>query len=276
VSRIELGAVGAVLGAEQRHAFVDTAVELETMGYATIWLTGGPLADLSQIADVVRTTHGVRIASGIISVDRFAAGDVAALYADLDASHPGRFVVGLGGAHGPNPLRTLAAYLDRLDSQPPSVPQTARVMAALGPRMLDLARERASGAFPVLVTPDYTARARERLGPDTTLAVEQLVAVEPDPRRARELARGRLGFLASLPGYQASFRRMGFTDDEIAPLADRLVDGVVAWGDADAVAARIREQHRAGADHVAIGVIAADDARPVDHWRQLAARLIDA
>jgi probable F420-dependent oxidoreductase len=201
---------------------------------------------------------------------------VAALYAELEASHPGRFVVGLGGAHGVDPLATLGQYLDRLDSQPPAVPQAVRVMAALGPRMLDLARERASGAFPVFVTPEYTARARAQLGSDTTLAVEQLVALEADPGRARELARGRLGFLASLPAYQASFRRMGFAEDEIMPLADRLVDAVVASGDVETVAARIREQQHAGADHVAIGVIAASDAQPVDQWRRLAMRLIGA
>jgi probable F420-dependent oxidoreductase len=274
VSRIELGAVGAVVGAGRGHDLVDTAVQLEAMGYPTIWLTGGPLTALDQIAAVVRATQGARIASGIISVDRFPADDVSALYAELEASEPGRFVVGLGGAHGANPLATLGDYLDRLDSQPSAVPQTARVMAALGPRMLDLARERASGAFPVLVTPEYTARARARLGDDTTLAVEQLVVLETEARRARELARGRLDFLASLPAYQASFRRMGFTDEDITPVADRLVDGVVAWGDIERVAAHIGAQQQSGADHVAIGVIAATDAPPVDQWRELATRLI--
>jgi probable F420-dependent oxidoreductase len=274
VSRIELGAVGAVVGAGRAHDLVDTAVQLEAMGYPTIWLTGGPLTALDQIVAVVRATQRARIASGIISVDRFPADDVSALYAELEASDPGRFVVGLGGAHGANPLATLGDYLDRLGSQPTAVPQSARVMAALGPRMLDMARERASGAFPVLVTPEYTARARARLGDDTTLAVEQLVVLEPEARRARELARGRLEFLASLPAYQASFRRMGFTDDDITPLADRLVDGVVAWGDVERVAAHIGAQRQSGADHVAIGVIAATDAPPVDQWRELATRLI--
>jgi probable F420-dependent oxidoreductase len=276
VARIELGAVGAVVSSGQRRTLVDTAVALEAMGYPTIWLTGGPLADLDQIAEVVRATQRARIASGIISVDRFPADDVATLYADLETSHRGRFVVGLGGAHGADPLATLGRYLDRLDAQPRSVPQTARVMAALGPRMLDLARERAAGAFPVLVTPEYTAQARDRLGSDTTLAVEQLVVLETDPRRARELARGRLDSLARLPAYQASFRRMGFTDDDISPLADRLVDAVVAWGDVDTVAAGVRAHQDAGADHVAIGVIAVSDAQPVDQWRELATRLIGA
>ncbi len=160
---------------------IDTAVELEDLGYQTIWLTGGPLESLSQIVDVVRATKRARVASGIISVDRFGAGEVSALYTGLQATHPGRFVVGLGGAHGPNPLQTLTGYLDRLEA----VPATARVMAALGPKMLDLARRRAAGAFPVLVTPGYTASARSLVGEDTTLAVEQLVVVGTDPQRAR-------------------------------------------------------------------------------------------
>lgn len=271
--KIELGTVGAVLNPGGGSAFIDTAVELEELGYPTIWLTGGPLRSLSQIADVVRATKRARVASGIISVDRFNADEVAALYTDLEAAHPGRFVVGLGGAHGPNPLQTLTAYLDRLES----VPKTARLMAALGPKMLDLARDRAAGAFPVLVTPGYTASARSRLGGGATLAVEQLVVVETDPTRARAIARGPLGFLGKVPAYQANFRRMGFTDEEVTQVADRLVDALVSWGDADSVAAAVSRQLQAGADHVAISVTAdPSPAESLTPWRQLAKRLIAA
>lgn len=119
------------------------------------------------------------------------------------------------------------------------MPETARIMAALGPKMPDLALDRAAGAFPLLVTPGYTASARSRLGDDTTLAVEQLVVVETDPQRARAIARGPLGFLGKVPAYQASFRRMGFTGQEIAHLADRLVDALVPWGDAQPLAVHL-------------------------------------
>jgi probable F420-dependent oxidoreductase len=269
VPKIELGRIGAVVSPGDS-GFIDTAVQLEDLGYQTIWLTGGPLQSLSQVADVVRATKRARVASAIISVDRFGADEVSALFADLEVAHPGRFVVGLGGAHGPNPLQTLTAYLDRLET----VPVTARVLAALGPRMLDLARDRAAGAFPVLVTPGYTASARSRLG-DTALAVSQLVVVETDPQRARAVARGSIGFLGSLPAYQASFRRMGFSDEEIAELGDRLVDAVVPWGDADAAASAITRQLQAGADHVAVNVIAdASQATSLGPWRELADRLI--
>ena len=271
--KIEMGPIGAVINPGEGNAFVDTAVELEELGYGTIWLTGGPRSNLSQLADVVRATKRARVGSGIISVDRFGSAEVAALFTDLEATHPGHLIVGLGGAHGPNPLSTLTAYLDRLHS----VPAKSRVMAALGPRMLDLARDRAAGAFPVLVTPEYTAWARSRVGADTTLAVEQLVVVETDPERARAIARGPLGFLGKVPAYQASFRRMGFTDDEITQLADRMVDALVAWGDADSVAAVISRQLQAGADHVAISVTSdAPQAQLVGRWRQLGERLIAA
>ncbi len=125
------------------------------------------------------------------------------------------------------------------------------------------------------MTPDYTATARSRLGADTALAIEQFVVIEADPERARAMARGPLGFLGKLPAYQAHFRRMGFTDDEITRLADRLVDAIVAWGDADSVAAAISRQQNAGADHVAISVITdKPQAQSLDQWGQLAERLI--
>ncbi|WP_322770625.1 MULTISPECIES: TIGR03620 family F420-dependent LLM class oxidoreductase [unclassified Frankia] len=270
MSKIELGPVGAVLS-PAADGLLDAAVELEDLGYSTIWLTGGPLGGLGQIADLVRATRTVRVASGIISVDRFEPEAVAALYTDLEATHPGRFVVGLGGAHGAKPVQTLTAYLDALGA----VPATARVLAALGPRMLELARRCAAGALPVLVTPDYTVRARSLLGEDTTLAIEQLVVLDTDPGRARGIARGPLGFLSTVPAYPANFRRMGFTEDEITHLDDRLVDALVAWGDVHAVAARVSEHVRAGADHVAVSVTTGSpETIPIDQWRALAKTLI--
>jgi probable F420-dependent oxidoreductase len=202
---------------------------------------------------------------------------VAAWYSQLEATHPGRFIVGLGGAHGPRPLRTLAGYLDVLDTVPPTVPASARVLAALGPRMLQLARQRAAGAYPLLVTPAYTARARSLLGRDAALVVGQFVVVDPDPRRARALARAPLGAMTAPAGsgYAANLRRMGFAEEELTRLSDRLVDAVVAWGEVDAVAARVSEHLRAGADQVALSVLSADPpgSLPVRQWRQLAKAL---
>ena len=272
MTKLELGPVGVAVGPSEGDVFLDAVAELAELGYSTIWLSGGSLKRLEQIGDVVRATRGIRIASGIISVDWFDHESVAATYAELDATHPGRFVVGLGGAHGTKPLRTLAGYLDALDTVAPTVPAGARVLAALGPRMLQLARDRAAGAYPFLVTPDYTAEARSLLGDGTALVVGQFVVLDQAPGRARELARGPLRFLTRGGGYLANIRRMGFAEDEIAQLPDRLVDALVAWGDLDAVTTRISEHLRAGADQVALSVISAGPpgSLPVQQWRELA------
>jgi probable F420-dependent oxidoreductase len=267
VPKIELGR----LGAASSPGDPDAAIELENLGYPTIWLRGGQIESLDQIANVVRATQSVRVSTGIIAVDRFGHEALGALYAELEATHPGRFVVGLGGAHGPKPIETLNVYLDALDA----VPQQALVMAALGPRMLELARDRAAGAFPVLVTPEYTARARSVLGDDTTLAIDQIVVLDTEAAHARRIARGPVGQLASYPPYTANLRRMGFTDDDIRQLSDRLIDGVVAWGDVDAIRARVSEHEQAGADHVAL-IVTTDtpDRAPVEEWRRLASLLL--
>lgn len=271
MARLDLGPVGAVL-APSDPELLQTARAVEALGYRTIWLTGGPLQSLETITDVMRATHVARIGTAIIAVDRFAARDVADLYRDLDTDHPGRFVVGLGGAHGPRPLATLTAYLDELAA----VPAQRRLLAALGPKMLGLARERTAGAFPVLATPSYIATARAALGPDSTLAVMELAALDPDHDVALEVARRPLQFLGSVPAYQAHFRRMGFAEEDITGLSEHLVTSLAAVGDAAAVAERIAVQHAAGADHVAVNLSTAAPEALVDGYRQVAEALGDA
>jgi probable F420-dependent oxidoreductase len=268
---IDLGAVGVVLSPAS-NGLAAAAREVEALGYSALWLTGGPLQSLDQVREVVEATSRIRVATGILAVDRFPAADATALYSDLEASHPGRFVVGLGGAHGPRPLRTLAEYVDALGD---AVPPTARVFAALGPKMLAFAREHGSAAYPGLVIPGYTKQARAALGDDTTLAVSQLAVLDTDPGRARAAARGPVGFLGSLPAYQASFRRMGFTEEEITTLADRLVDELVPHGDVATIAAAVAAQSAAGADHVAVSLVAEGADVPLDSLRALAKALLD-
>jgi probable F420-dependent oxidoreductase len=141
--------------------------------------------------------------------------------------------------------------------------------------MLELARDRAAGAFPILVTPEWVADARARLGPDRKIIVALMVVLEADAARARAQARTPVGFLKTVPAYAANFRRMGFSDDDIALSSDRLIDAVTAWGDVEAIAARVRDLRAAGADQVALNVISdAGDAPPLPVWRQLADALI--
>lgn len=265
--RISLAPVGAVISPEpEPMATAAVAAEVEGAGFPTLWLAGGALDSLEQVTAAVTGTRTARIGTSIISVDRFGAADVASRYAELQGEYPGRFVVGLGGAHGAKPLATLRAYLDTLDT----VPRESIVLAALGPRMLQLARDRSSGAVPVLVTPEYAATARATLGEDRTLAVQLMVVLETDPDRARALARQPLGFLRTIPGYGANFRRMGFTDDDVDQLSDRMVDALVAWGDGDEIAARVARFHAAGADHVAVMPL---DTGP-STWQALASALV--
>jgi probable F420-dependent oxidoreductase len=147
------------------------------------------------------------------------------------------------------------------------------VLAALGPKMLDLARERSAGAHPYFVPVAHTRAARERLGPEPLLAPEQAVVLDPDPARARETARAHVTRYLELPNYTNNLLRHGFTEDDLRDGgSDRLVEAIVAGGDVDAIARRIREHREAGADHVALQVLGAGEL-PRAAWRELAEAL---
>jgi probable F420-dependent oxidoreductase len=259
-----LGGAHPDLNSTDAASAVALASELEDLGFSALWMAGSQGNNLPQIGNVVRGTSRIGVASGILSVDRVPAAEVIAAYTELEKTHPGRFTVGLGGAHGAKPLATLNAYLDEVD---PVVPRSRLVLSALGPRMLELARDRAAGAYPFLVTPDYVASAREILGDERQLAVLLDVIPEADPVRARDIAReGGMRFLATVPGYASNLRRMGFDEDDISGLSNRLVDGVTAWGDLDAVVRRIGEYRAAGADQVVVRL----ERVPKDWWSGLA------
>jgi probable F420-dependent oxidoreductase len=166
----------------------------------------------------------------------------------------------------------MVSYLDALDASTPTVPKDRRALAALGPKMLSLSAERSAGAHPYFVPVEHTARAREILGPGPLLAPEVTVVLESDPERARELARTFTTGYLGLPNYANNLRTLGYGEDDLAGGgSDRLVDAVVAWGDVDAVAGRLRQHHEAGADHVCVQVIAEGRAVfPLEQYRQLA------
>jgi probable F420-dependent oxidoreductase len=272
--KLDLGPVGMTLQVSADGGHLDEAAALEELGYSAIWLRGGQIDSLSRIAEVVGATTAVPVVPGIIPVDVYPPGDVIQLYADLEARAPGRFVAGLGGPQVPRPLRPLNDYLDQLDQGTPPVPASRRILAALGPRKLDLARDRTAGAILLLVTPDYTRTARRVLGTRRTLIISQMIVLDTDAARAREAGRGPLRFLSWVAGYRASFARMGFAASDVASLSDELVDRLVAWGDARTITARVNEYLRAGADHVVLTVLD-DGQRPaLDPPRQLARQLL--
>jgi probable F420-dependent oxidoreductase len=169
----------------------------------------------------------------------------------------------------------MRAYLDRLDEA--GLPAEARCLAALGPKMLELARDRTAGVHPYLVTPEHTKLARDAVGPRKLVAPEQGVILESDPARARVLARGALEHYLPYPNYRNSWRRLGFSEEEIDSVSDRLVDSLFAWGTVDQIAARVNEHYAAGADHVCLQVItgAGVSIGPArSAWRELAQALV--
>jgi probable F420-dependent oxidoreductase len=211
----------------------------------------------------------------------------------LSEAYPDRFLLGLGVSHArlvegirghqyERPFAVMRRYLDGMDEaarayraiKPPGLPP--RVLAALGPRMLALAAERARGAHPYLVTPDYTAKARSTLGSGRWLLPEQAVVLETEPDRARTIARRHISRYLDLPNYTNNWRRLGFTDDDfLGHGSDRLVDALVAWGDVEAVKARVKEHLEAGADHVCVQVFDAEPhSLPLRQWRKLAIAML--
>ncbi|GAA0940746.1 TIGR03620 family F420-dependent LLM class oxidoreductase [Pseudonocardia zijingensis] len=224
------------------------AAAVEGWGYSAIWLPGGQLETLEPLLRVLRATQRVAVVPGIVPLDVHGPAAIAELYAEAERIAPGRLVVGIGNQAGG--LAALGRAVDEIDA---TVPRERRLLAALGPRKLGVARDRFGGAVTLLVNPGYTTWAREHLGAGATLAVDQLVVLDEDAESARGAAREVLGFLVTVPGYAAAFSRMGFTEADIRDLSDALVDAAVARGDVERVVARLREHEAAGADHVVVG-----------------------
>jgi len=263
----------------------DAAAELDDLGYKALWL-GSSAGSLRPHESLLAATTRLVVVSGIINIWADPPALVAGSYQRVNAAHPGRFLTGLGSSHAPlvkaeeyrQPLTRLRRYLDDLDALDPTVPAGRRVLAALGPKTLALAAERSAGAHPYLTTPEHTAGARQIMGPSALLAPEQKVILETDPATARGIARNTLSQYLQLPNYTSSFLRMGFSTDDLEHGgSDRLVDGLIAWGDADAAVKRVSEHHAAGADHVCLQVLTSGDRHagrlPRQEWRVLAAAI---
>jgi probable F420-dependent oxidoreductase len=261
----------------------EAAIQLEQLGYGTLWFPNGP-GMFERARDLLDATRTIVVATGIAGIWTHPAEEAAATHHSLAQSYPNRFVLGLGVSHAhlvnreqPGryawPYERMHAYLDALDAAPTPVPSEERILAALGPRMLGLARDRSAGAHPYLGTIEHTRRAREILGVGPVLAPEQAVVRETDPERARAIARGHLSMYLRAPNYTNNWLRLGFTPNDLADGgSDRLVDALVAWGDLDAIHERMAQHVQAGADHVCLQVLTADRmALPRDERDALAA-----
>lgn len=260
----------------------DHAAELEALGYGTLWIpdVGGDVFGSLEV--LLGATSTATIATGILNLWMHPAEESAREHARLAAAYGGRFVAGIGVSHQllidagepgryARPLAAMRTYLDELDSADPPLKPADRLLAALGPKMLELARDRAAGAHTYFVTPEHTAVARAAVGGSATVAPEQAVVLSSDPVEAREIARKHAEIYLMLPNYTNNLRSFGFGDDDFASGgSDRLIDAIVAWGDEDAVAARVQEHRDAGADHVCVQVLTAPGVSPLEGWRRLA------
>jgi probable F420-dependent oxidoreductase len=244
------------------------AKEIESLGYGAVWVGGSPPAELAWVEPILEATTTLQVATGIVNIWSAAAKPVAESFHRIDKAYPGRFLLGIGVGHPEatseyrKPYDALVEYLDRLDDY--GVPANRRVVAALGPRVVKLSGQRSAGAHPYLTTPEHTAHARELLGPSAFLAPEhKVVLTTPDKAgadKARAVGRKALDIYLNLANYLNSWKRMGFTDEDVArPGSDRLVDAVVAYGTPEAIAARLNEHLDAGADHVPVQVLTKGD-----------------
>ncbi|MFD4366896.1 LLM class F420-dependent oxidoreductase [Rhodococcus sp. NPDC058521] len=253
----------------------DAARSIEELGYGTIWIGGSPPADLEAVEKVLDATETITVATGIVNIWTATAHDIADTYHRFEQKYPGRFLLGIGVGHPEQPgldyskpYSALVEYLEVLDER--GVPAERRVLAALGPKVLELSAARSAGAHPYLTTPEHTRQAREHLG-RALLAPEQKVVLDDDAARARSIGRDAVDNpYLHLKNYVNNLKRLGYTEAEIAGGgSDRLIDDLVAHGTAQQVAARLNEHVRAGADHVAIQILPASDD-PVPVLRELA------
>jgi probable F420-dependent oxidoreductase len=268
------------------------AREIEALGYGALWFPEyfGSREAFATASHLLASTERIVVASGIANVwvrDAVAMVNGARTLAD---AYPDRFLLGIGISHPEQlsgvgldyakPVSAMRAYLDRMESAPFAGATADRpvetVLAALRPRMLEVARERTRGAHPYFTPVEHTRRARELLGPGKLLLPEQACVLASEPETARRVARGHAGFYLTLANYRANLTWLGYGDADLEDAgSDRLVDEVIAWGDAAAIAARVREHLDAGADHVCVQPIDVDgDALPVGVLRELAPALL--
>ena len=266
-------ALEALTAQEEREA----VVELESLGVGVIWIPEGVESReiFSHASWVASSTERAIVATGIANIWARDAVAMANGWRMLTDAYPERFLLGIGVSHAPSvarrgstyerPVSAMREYLDAMDRAPSSAPEPEayprNLLAALGPKMLELAAERTFGAHSYFVPVEHTAFARRRLGPEPVLAVEQAVVLETDPSAARRLARAHAtGYLQST-NYANNLKRMGWTGADVAGQgSDGVIDAVVAWGDVDAIARRVQQHLEAGADHVCVQLIAEDEA----------------
>ena len=255
------------------------AREIESLGFGAVWIGGSPPGDLKLAEDLLDATTSLVVATGIVNMWTTPADEVAPSYHRIAERHPDRFLLGVGIGHPEatgdysRPYATIVEYLDRLDAL--DVPVAGRALAALGPKVLDVSRDRTAGAHPYLTTPEHTRSAREQLGDGVLLAPEHKVVLDDDPESARALGRPvvQRPYLG-LRNYRANLLRLGWAESDLDDGGtDALIDALVAHGTPEQVAARLDEHLAAGADHVCAQVLTRGMRDPEPDLRRLASAL---
>ncbi|HEY0695493.1 MAG TPA: LLM class F420-dependent oxidoreductase [Kribbella sp.] len=256
----------------------EVAAELEQLGYGTLWIGGSPAAHLRDAEVLLEATNSVVIGTSIVNMWTADPAEVAESYHRLEASHPGRFLLGVGIGHPEHitvyssPYTKIVEYLDALDAG--KVPKDRRVLAALGQKVLKLAAERTLGAIPYLTTPDHTRQARELIGPDVVLAPEHKVVLEIDDDIARSIARSYIQPYLRLTNYTRNLRWVGYSEGDLADVgSDRLIDDLVLHGTAVEISDGLTAHLEAGADHVAIQQLGKDGPDLLPGYEALASVL---
>ncbi|OBA82083.1 LLM class F420-dependent oxidoreductase [Mycobacterium sp. 1164966.3] len=263
----------------------EAAAELEELGFASLWIPDVSGQVFDAVHGLLGATRRTVIATGILNLWMHSPSEIAASYAELIATYGDRFLLGVGANHarpmGVNqpgayhkPVPAAVAFLDALDAADPPVPAERRVLAAQSPKMLALAASRTRGAQPYMATPEHTAIARAILGETSLLMPMQTVILCHDADEARAIGTHWLrAYLGALPNYAHSLLcRSGYSVDDLARASDRLFDGIIVWGDEEAVLRRVAEHRAAGADHVCIQVLTDDRSTfPREEWRRIAA-----
>ncbi len=275
--RDQIGRFGVWRRADQTTP--DIAAGLEALGYGAVWLGGSPDGDLTVVDRLLAATTSLTVGTSIVNMWKDDAATVAQSFGRIEGSFPHRFILGVGAGHREataeyaSPYQTLATYVSDLLAG--GVPADSLVLAALGPRVLSLAGERAGGAIPYLVPPAHTKLAREILGPAPLLAPEHKVVLSTDLAEARSLGHKRVSNpYLGLVNYTSNLRRLGFTEADLADSgSDALIDALVAHGSSDQVAAQLAGHLEAGADHVCIQLLTDSDTDPMPGYAELAGAL---
>jgi probable F420-dependent oxidoreductase len=248
--------------------------EIEKLGYGAFWLGGSP--SVEQARPYVEAGDTILVATGILNVWQHDPADVARDHHKLTSDHPGRFLLGIGIGHPEatsdyqRPRKTMRDFFDGLDNAETPVPKEERIAAALGPKMLDLAKERSLGTHPYFIDVQHTRFARERVGPGVIVAPEVAVVVEEDPDTARRIAREYAASYLRLTNYTSNLLRFGYTERDIADGgSDRLIDAVIPHGSPEQIADAVRAHLEAGADHVCLQPLGHGD-EPLEDFAKLA------